>query len=68
MINLGLKIKGMSCASCAASIEKEVRHVEGVISSSVNYALEKGFFEISESEVEPLVRTKSESLGYQIIS
>ncbi len=38
---LTLKIIGMSCASCAANIERELKGKEGVLGASVNYATEK---------------------------
>ena len=34
-----LNIEGMTCASCAARIEKRLNKVEGVV-ASVNYATE----------------------------
>ncbi len=36
-----LQITGMTCASCAAAIERSVAKVPGVISSSVNFATEQ---------------------------
>ncbi|MDU2149943.1 MAG: heavy metal-associated domain-containing protein, partial [Varibaculum cambriense] len=38
--NLELTIGGMSCAACAAHIEKALNNMPGV-SASVNYATEK---------------------------
>lgn len=43
-------IEGMSCASCASSIEKIVGKISGVRNVSVNLATEKMFIE-SEEEV-----------------
>lgn len=40
MASVDLDIQGMTCASCAARIEKKLNKVEGV-SASVNYATEK---------------------------
>ena len=37
---INLDISGMTCASCAARIEKKLNKVDGVI-ASVNYATEK---------------------------
>ncbi|MBT7609442.1 MAG: cation-translocating P-type ATPase [Bacteriovoracaceae bacterium] len=61
---LNFKIGGMSCASCAATIEKEVRKIEGVESSSVNYAVESGNFEINSSNLKDKIKKKIVSLGY----
>jgi Cu+-exporting ATPase len=36
-----LKIKGMSCASCAKAVENSVRKLNGVVSASVNLVSEK---------------------------
>ncbi|MFB6180359.1 MAG: copper ion binding protein, partial [Candidatus Nanohalobium sp.] len=36
-----LKITGMSCASCAESVEESLRELEGVNEASVNFASEK---------------------------
>lgn len=44
MENIQLKIEGMSCASCANLIEREVSGLAGVKASNVNYAIEAGTF------------------------
>ena len=36
-----LKVAGMSCAACAARIEKGLNRLEGVESANVNLALER---------------------------
>ena len=36
-----LVVKGMDCASCAASIEHIIKRIPGVLSVTVNYAVEK---------------------------
>ena len=36
-----LVVKGMDCASCAASIEHVVKRIPGILSVTVNYAVEK---------------------------
>ncbi|OAN37557.1 heavy metal translocating P-type ATPase [Microbacterium sp. H83] len=41
-----LEIEGMTCASCAARIEKRLNRMEGV-SASVNYATEKAHVEVA---------------------
>src|SRR4030042_559982 len=40
-----LKIKGMSCASCAISNEKELLKTEGILNASVNFASKKALVE-----------------------
>ncbi|WP_410509182.1 heavy metal translocating P-type ATPase [Methanosarcina hadiensis] len=44
-----LNIQGMSCASCAANIEKILNKTEGVISASVNLPLEKAVVEFNSA-------------------
>ena len=41
----------MSCASCAANIEKILNKTDGVISVSVNFPLEKAFVEFDSSRI-----------------
>jgi Cu+-exporting ATPase len=59
-----LEIEGMTCASCAARIEKKLNRLEGVV-ASVNYATEKATVRYDPSRVrlEDLVRAV-ESIGY----
>lgn len=64
METVSLKIEGMSCASCAGTIEKEVASLEGVKSSSVNFAVETGRFEVQDLSVRNKVIEKIKSLGY----
>ncbi|HII81398.1 MAG TPA: heavy metal translocating P-type ATPase [Methanosarcina sp.] len=46
-----LNLQGMSCASCAANIEKILNKTEGVISASVNFPLEKAVVEFDSARV-----------------
>ena len=39
--NINLKLRGMSCASCASSIEEAISNVPGVESCSVNFGAEQ---------------------------
>lgn len=62
------KISGMSCAACAARIEKGLGRLEGVSSANVNFAVEKATVEFDDS----LVNTQKldeviTRLGYEII-
>lgn len=66
MKTLSFKIGGMSCASCASSIESEVKKIEGVQKSSVNYAVETGQFEIREDLPEDKVVETIKSLGFTV--
>lgn len=62
---LSLKIGGMSCASCANSIERGVSEIPGVKKSHVNYAIEMGTFELNSSQdLEKKVKEKIKELGF----
>lgn len=64
---VSLKIDGMSCASCASSIEKGVSGINGVSRSEVNYAVETGTFEIENNELEAKIKDKIKELGYSVV-
>jgi Cu+-exporting ATPase len=59
-----LAVGGMTCASCAARIEKKLNRIDGV-SAAVNYATEKATVRYDASQVTPddLMRTV-EATGY----
>ena len=62
---LELKIGGMSCAACAAHIEKDLNKMPGV-SASVNYATEKATITKSgDFGVKDFIKTV-ENAGYQV--
>ena len=41
MEDLNLKLKGMSCASCANSIEQAILSVPGVVEGNVNFSVDR---------------------------
>ncbi len=45
MENLTLKLRGMSCASCASNIEQAIQAVPGVVACQVNFATEQATIE-----------------------
>ncbi len=60
-------IKGMHCASCAATIEKSFKKVEGVSSAEVNYGTETAKVTFDETKTNPQELSKTiEPLGYSI--
>ncbi|MBR8830522.1 MAG: putative copper-transporting ATPase PacS [Chroococcopsis gigantea SAG 12.99] len=65
MERLDLKIKGMSCASCANSIERTVTSVAGVVNCFVNFAAEQATvnYEPRETNSEIIIDTINNS-GY----
>ncbi|HEX3011655.1 MAG TPA: heavy metal translocating P-type ATPase [Syntrophomonadaceae bacterium] len=64
-----LNISGMSCAACAARIEKGLNKLEGVNTANVNFAVEKATVEFDDNIVtsDQLEQT-IQKLGYGVIS
>ena len=64
---LHLPIKGMSCASCAARIEKKVRGMEGVRSADVNFGAEQATLDFDPEllSAEKIVAT-IEQIGFEV--
>ena len=62
------KINGMSCAACAARIEKAVVQIDGVTKSSVNFATEKLTAAFDENKVTSDILKKAvENAGYELV-
>ncbi len=60
-------VTGMSCASCANSVEKALQGIPGVISANVNYAAEKATVEYYPSKVGMLdFQREIEAAGYGV--
>ncbi|MEY4362402.1 MAG: hypothetical protein RL391_1708 [Actinomycetota bacterium] len=57
-----LAVTGMSCAACAARIEKKLNRIEGV-AATVNYATSKATVHTAAIDVDELIST-IEGLGY----
>lgn len=63
-----IKIAGMSCAACAARIEKSLNKVEGVKSANVNLAMERAAVAYDDSKVDlERLNETIERLGYSVI-
>lgn len=61
------KIKGMTCTACANTIEKLLIKLEGVESSTVNFAAEKATIEYNPKKVRLIdMQKKVSSLGYEL--
>ncbi len=64
-----LKIKGMHCASCAVSIQKDLKKVSGVNDATVNYAGEKAYIDFDETKTNNDVLLASvRDTGYEAIA
>ncbi|GGO00327.1 heavy metal translocating P-type ATPase [Saccharibacillus kuerlensis] len=60
------EIGGMTCAACSARIEKGLNRMPGVLSASVNLALETAHVEYSPGAVEPSdIMRKVQQIGYE---
>jgi len=64
-----LKISGMTCAMCAATIEKSLLNLDGVVDAQVNLgnesvAIEYDFLKIKFTDLDKAIR----NAGYQIIN
>ena len=63
-----LKIKGMTCASCAANIENDLRKEKGIKSANVNFASEKLYLEFDSIDISiTKVKEIIEKLGYKAL-
>ncbi len=63
---VSLTINGMSCAACAAKIEKKLNKLEGVKTAAVNLAAEKAVVEFESSKIKAFELIKTiETLGYK---
>jgi len=66
---ISLKISGMSCASCAATIEKALKRLEGVRSANVNFATERATVEYLPEFVSIVdLRKAVQDAGYDVES
>ncbi|MCU1719390.1 heavy metal translocating P-type ATPase [Pseudomonas sp. 5P_3.1_Bac2] len=62
-----LPIRGMTCASCAARVERALRKVEGVSQVRVNLATEQAHLEAPANSLEQLRASVSQA-GYEVPS
>jgi len=66
---LTLKVGGMSCASCAQTIEKALKKTEGILGVNVNFAAERAAIFYDSSQITPEeIRQLIEETGYQVRS
>jgi len=64
-----IKISGMSCAACAARIEKGLNQIPGVASANVNLAMERATVEYDEKQVKrEQLDQLVEKLGYKVLA
>lgn len=64
---IDIPITGMTCAACANRIEKGLSRMDGIETATVNYATEKAAVTYQSGMTDlPEIRTKIQSLGYQV--
>lgn len=62
-----LPISGMSCAACSARVERELGRLEGVVSASVNLALEKAAITYNPQQITPGdIIDRIRAIGYDV--
>jgi Cu+-exporting ATPase len=63
-----LPVKGMTCASCAARVEKIIGKIEHVKNVNVNLATERVFFETENDKVElSKISSAVKEYGYELV-
>lgn len=65
MLKQKFKVEGMSCASCAASIENHTKKISGIKKATVNFATESAQFEMEDGLEDKLKREVAE-LGFKL--
>ncbi len=69
MVSKSIQIQGMTCASCAKTVEKVTRKLEGVKEANVNYATEKLNISFDEAKVSVTdIQAVVEKAGYKAMS
>jgi len=64
---LSLPVTGMTCANCAATVERTLRKTEGVEEASVNYASERAFVRFDPGQVrESVLVERISAAGYGV--
>ncbi len=64
---VSFKISGMSCASCARSIEKELNNMKGITKARINFPLERLTVEYEPSVVGQLkIKKAVQKLGFEL--
>ncbi|MFQ3621730.1 MAG: cation-translocating P-type ATPase [Spirochaetales bacterium] len=62
-----LKIEGMTCTSCARTVERALRKVEGVQSVSVHFATGEAILQTAKAVPLPSLAQEVEKAGYKLI-
>jgi len=69
MENKSIQIQGMTCASCAKTVEKATKKLEGVFEANVNFATEKLNISFDEAKISVGdIQSAVEKAGYKAVS
>lgn len=61
-------ITGLSCTSCASSVEKRLKSTEGVKDASVNFVTSTAFAEYDDEKMSPeKLQNAVQSIGYNLV-
>ena len=68
MDNLTLKLQGMSCASCASSVEQAIKSVPGVIECNVNFGMEQASIQYDSQKTSlATIQEAVDAAGYKAL-
>jgi P-type Cu+ transporter len=68
MDNITLKLRGMSCAGCASSIEQAIKSVPGVIECNVNFGMEQASIQYDSHQTSlATIQQAVDAAGYQAL-
>jgi len=68
MDNLTVKLQGMSCASCASSIEQAIKSVPGVIECNVNFGMEQASIQYDSQKTNlATIQEAVDAAGYKAL-
>ncbi len=68
MDNLTVKLQGMSCASCASSIEQAIKSVSGVIECNVNFGMEQASIQYDSQKTSlATIQEAVDAAGYKAL-
>lgn len=68
MDNLTVKLQGMSCASCASSVEQAIKSVPGVIECNVNFGMEQASIQYDSQKTNlATIQEAVDAAGYKAL-
>lgn len=68
-LKLAIPVSGMTCANCAANIERGLKKLEGVIDASVNFASEQAYVTYDTGRISLKdIAEKISGLGYKAVT